>query len=832
MTIVATPHSSPEADELRAAFFRDGDAFPVLAGRSAMVEAAVVRSFDEFIAPALPGGAALLAVGGFGRRELFPHSDVDLLLLVPVELSEAGQRDAVSRFLQNLWDSGLRLGHSVRTPTECCEVHDGNVELSISLLDRRFLAGDPALFERMEEKLPRFFSARRDELSRQLCRLTRVRQARYSDTIYHLEPNVKEAPGGLRDYQLARWLSQLRNAQSYRRSEPDPFPELANARTFLYSVRCFLHYRTGRDSNLLGFDAQEELADQPFSPASDPAAWMRVYFRHARSIHRTAARWLEECEAAGSSLFSQFRDWRSRLSNAEFTVSRESVLFKSPQLLAQDTELVLRLFEFTARHGIRPAPDSEQRIAEHLSALEQHRSAPRPLWPRLEAILSLPNAAIALRSMHECGVLSAMFPEWKEIDCLVLRDFHHRYTVDEHTLVSIQEIDGLRGNQDPPRLRFAELLDEIERPEILRFALLFHDTGKATARGPHTEVSAALAEQALTRIAAPPDVRDSVRFLIERHLDFSSVLNSRDLGEEGTARFLAGRVETVERLKYLTLVTYADISAVHPSAMSPWRLDQLWRLYLIAYNELTLELDSDRIEAPASDSPEKAEFLDGFPRRYLLTHNAPEIEAHYQIRKLSIERGVAVDVKRLNGVYSLTVVTRDRPFLFASVAGALAGFGMNILKAEAFGNRHSEVLDVFIFEDPNRTLDLNPAEIDRLHFTVERVVLGRMDVKELLERRPRPALPSRRSRVEPRVSFDSVGSSRATLIEIVAQDRPGLLYDLARTISSAGGNIEVVLVDTEAHKAIDVFYVTFGGGKLTSGAEIPLREALLSVCRT
>jgi [protein-PII] uridylyltransferase len=322
-----------------------------------------------------------------------------------------------------------------------------------------------------------------------------------------------------------------------------------------------------------------------------------------------------------------------------------------------------------------------------------------------------------------------------------------------------------------------------------------------------------------------------VRFLIDRHLDLSAVMNSRDPDEPATAAFLAHRAGTLERLKLLTLLTYADISAVNPTAMSPWRLEQLWRIYLVTHAELTTELDAERIEPGSAGAPGMEEFLEGFPTRYLRTHGEAEVEADFQLYQRARERGAGLDVRRKNGVYSLTLVTRDRPFLLASIAGALAGFGMNILKAEAYGNRHLFVLDMFVFADTHRTLELNPSEMDRFRLTLERVVLGKTDVKSLLDKRPAPTAPSKRSRVKPTVFFNNEASATSTLIEVVAEDRPGLLYDLTRTISSANCNIEVVLIDTEAHKALDVFYVTTDGGKLPAGQERALRESLLEVCQ-
>lgn len=835
MTTVVNRPSRSSPTTVQQTFLATGDALTALAERTSQVDRLVIDAAAELCRLA---SVAVLAVGGYGRRQLFPFSDVDLLLLFESERVAVAHKDTISPFLQRLWDSGIRVSHSVRTPDECAEVHDRNIELNISLLDQRYLTGDRTLYAELARRLPRFIHANRDPLVRNLAHLTRERHAKYAGTFYHLEPNVKETPGGLRDYQLVCWLQQLHETEVTRLGTADPAPELQQAFRFLARLRCYLHCQSGRDNNVLFFEAQDAIAEEWCSPGGleaagesacptrasiDAATWMREYYRHSRTIHRAAVRALEASEAQSSSLFAQFRDWRGRLSNADFSVHRERAHFRAPQRLDVEPELVLRLFEFVARHGIRVSFEAEQRIESRLDLLRDYFAEPRPIWTTLNQILSLPHAPLAARSMHETGVLTAMFPEMEQIECLVIRDFFHRYTVDEHTLVAMQNLWNSRGG-------YADLLAEVKQPGLLMFALLLHDSGKGSRGEGHVDASMRLAGTAMARIRMPEQERETALFLIQRHLDLSSTIQSRDVFDPQTIRDVAQQVETVERLKALTLLTYADISAVNPQIMTPWRSQQLWQLYLMVYNELTRELESDRIETVPAGPPERVAFLQGFPTRYLRTHSETEIDGHMALEEKSRKRGVAVEIRKLESAWQLTLVASDRPGLFASVAGTLSSFGMNILKAEAFSNRRGLVLDTFAFADPNRTLDLNPTEVDRLRATAERVIAGKIDVGELLRSRPKPTLPSRKARIPATVSFNSEASRTATLIEIVAEDRPGLLYDLASAISSNGGNIEVVLVDTEAHKAIDVFYVTADGRKLTLEKQQVLAESLRRAC--
>ena len=776
--------------------------------RSSAVSNQVCQAYLEALASEFPTGLAVLAVGGFGRGELFPYSDVDLLLLVATEPTAQASRNAISHFLRLLWDAGLRISHSVRTPVECAELHENNIELNISLLDQRFLTGDEALAQQMAGRMPRFFQVQGPALARHLVRLTRARHAKFQNSIYHLEPNIKETPGGLRDLHVIHWLGKLR-----RERDGAVDPALEAARDFLFDLRLRLHRESGRDNNVLSFDIQENLCEEP-------AETMREYYRHARAIHRAALQLMEAAEAKDNSLLAQFRDWRARVSTTEFTVSRDRIYLRSPQQLQADPLLLVRLFQFVGRHGLRLSLDTGRRV----SAFVASGVVIDLRWPHWRDLLSLPHTILALRAMQETQALGALLPEWRHIECLVVRDFYHRYTVDEHTLVAIQMLEHL------PDRRFSDLRTEAEEgiPQLL-FALLLHDIGKGTGHE-HVAESLRVAESVMQRLEMPDEDRATINFLIRHHLDLSAVMNGRDLDDPSTAHDLAAGIGTLERLRLLTLLTYADISAVSPTAMSPWRMELLWRIYLLAHEELTRELETERIEAPASRTPEMAAFLEGLPTRYLRTHSESEMEAHLEmVRRSRAAAGIAVDLERHAGTWRVTLIAPDREGLFASIAGTLASFGLNIVKAEAFANRQGLVLDTFTFSDPLRTLELNAPEIDRLRDTIARVALGKLDVAQLLKHRPKPRVPSRRTRVQPKIAFNNDASQSATLVEIVAEDRPGLLYELSGAITSAGCNIEVVLIDTEAHKALDVFYVTRSRAKLTGETQAELRGRLKAV---
>jgi [protein-PII] uridylyltransferase len=782
---------------IREDFLRTRDASAMLEARTSLVDRVVRERWSDAETGAMPGHIALVAVGGYGRRELFPFSDIDLLILTPDEKTQDALKEPLSLCIRDLWDRNLRISQSVHTVLDCNQIDTANAELAVSLLDRRFLSGDEALFKQIRDPKP--------ELGRNIALLTRERHTRFQDTLYHLEPNVKDAPGGLRDLQVLRWLAKLGAGDA----QVPPGSEV------LFRIRCYLHYLAGRDDNKFSFNRQDEIAALL---GVEPEDLMRDYYRAVRGIARIANRRLDRFEAKRSPLFSQFRDRTARLSNSDFSIVHGEVFFRSSGAAGSDPQVVLRLFDFVARHGLPLSADSEERVERNIGAFQAWAATQPAIWPAFREILRQPHAAKALRSMHGCGALFALFPELAEMDALVTRDFNHRYTVDEHTMVAIQAVLDLRGKQND---MFADLASETKDLDLLATALLFHDVGKGTPEQDHVEVSRAIAEAVLGRSGISERALGVVTFLISSHLLIGGAIFKRDLSDPATIRDIADKTGTVERLKLLVLLTYGDISAVNPQAMTPWRRQLLWNVYAQTYAELTRELGQKLVEpALGTDDPELRRFLEGLPPRYTRVHVEKEIREHLRLeqecRRLEKDgraKGVAAALTR-DTAWNLAVVATDRPFLFASVAATLSSFGFNILKAEAFSNAQGVVIDSFTFADPARNLELNPAEVHDVVRTVIKVVRGDVSVEELLRRRAR-VKPDPHALAASRLRFDNEASPSATLIELVAQDRPGLLYDVAAVISGHGGNIEVVLVDTEAKKAIDVFYVTKAGAKLS-----------------
>ena len=492
-----------------------------------------------------------------------------------------------------------------------------------------------------------------------------------------------------------------------------------------------------------------------------------------------------------------------------------------------------------AHHGLKLSATTEYRIEQALPALAATPPRGAELWLYLQETLLQPYAADALRAMHSLRLLTLLLPELKVIDSLVVRDFYHRFTVDEHSFLAIESLHRLKQSQSEWDKRYGELLGELEDPELLYLALLLHDTGKGVPNGNHVQTSLDIANQAMDRLDVDPKERAEVLFLIANHLELSATLR-RDIFDPGTVAAFAEKMGTPERLKMLALLTYADIKAVNPEALTPWKAENVWQLYMAADNYLNRSADQRvhtevndeklarlRSLAPVTGSKFKA-FLEGFPQRYLLVHTAEEVMRHMQMAEELGNDPVLVDLKRGRHWYDLTLVTKDRPFLFATLSGVLAAWGMNIVKANAFSNSAGVVVDTFHFTDRFRTLELNLSEWARFKISVVSIMLGEADLEKMLRDRQRSEKGViAKVKVETKIEFDDASSATTTLVQVIAQDRPRLLHRIASCLSDQKCNIEIALIDTEGQMAIDTFYLTSGGKKLKPEHQKQVEKALL-----
>jgi [protein-PII] uridylyltransferase len=792
---------------------------------------AIVADLVESARAQTAAPVAVFAVGGYGRRSQFLHSDVDLLVVFGTPIGRPEER-FVKSLLHPLWDLRFQVGHHVREITDFDRADTGNPEYLLALMDMRPLAGDRGLLDRVQAAIDAAIPQWRTHILDALVMLTDQRHTGF-DTLYQLEPDVKDGPGGLRDVWATRMVLRLGGDRRIQERGESP-DRLEGAEEFLIRIRSGLHLDTGRNANVLSYELQEKAVQRLGYAGPDMRrrveALMTDYFREARSVTRALGRVQRVALPPPATPI--------RLIGENLMWVVEGVTFADGAKAAAAPEEWLRAFEAAASRNVAVADDALALIERELQV---HAYAPDVLHPTIDHrqrvlhfLRPRPGLSARLGEMRDCGLLGTLFPELNEISCRVTRDFYHKYTVDEHTLLTVRNVERLLANP-----RFGPILRELHAPELLVLALLYHDVGKAR-EGDHSIVGAEMATGPMTRLGLDEDARQTVDFLIRHHLKMSRVAFRRDTEEPDVVRQFASLFSTEEQLKMLVLLTLADVGAVSADTLTPWKEELLWRLYVDAYNQMTLGYGDDIIDREHAllatlkanrpddiSEVEMARFLEGLPRRYLILFSQDAIYRHVRLSRDLRPDDAHFVLEKKAEAWELTVVSLDKPFLFSNICGVLSYFGMDILRGHALTSLSGTALDVFQFADADGFFERNseaPKEFDR---RLREVVNGQTDVTALLKSKERSVLYRRP--VAPRtpvVYFDSAHSQRYTVLELVADDAPGLLYRVSRVISNHGIDVDLVLISTEGHKAIDVFHITRGGAKLAEDAEAALKADL------
>ncbi len=826
MSITQSAKASLDAarDELRASIARGDGGRGALEHYADRVDALIRQLFTD--AGPYDGPVSIIALGGYGRRHLCLHSDIDLLLLFGSGIGPAEER-FVNSFLNPLWDLGVVVGHQVRDIGDLQELETDNPEFLLALLDARPVAGARSVFERFTTLFHQ--AGTHAFILRSLLALIDERHANFNATLYQLEPDVKEAPGALRDLTATRTIALLTDPLLLRRGPADA-ARFDDAEDFLLRVRSALHLECGRNQNILSHELQERTAEILGYPGSEPRQrverLMSDYFRHARIVSRSL-------------------EWARRTApvpvGPNLGLTRDGVRFIDPMQAARNPSSWLGAFQ--------AALDAETEVSEEaLSCIQQHVDRYRAddffadaddRAALLRFLKPQPGLYARLSQMHDCGLLGRVFPEFQAISWRVVRDFYHKYTVDEHTLLTIRNLERLITTEDTDRMRFRSILLDLLEPELLVAALLFHDVGK-WRDDDHAIESVRMADHVLERLQVTGERRETVLFLIRHHLRMSLAAFRRDTEDPDIVKQFASLVGTEERLKLLCLMTLVDIEAVSPGTLTPWKAELLWRLYVDTYNHLTQRYGDELIERNQAgltelqanrphdmQAGEITRFLEGLPQRYLHVFPRDTIYRHIRLARDIKPDEVHLSLEQNASVWSLAVATLDKPFLFSNICGVLSSFGMDILRGHAFTNPNGLVLDAFEFTDDERFLALNRDGQEQMMRVMQDVVSGRADVTKRLRGREKGVLqPRSTQRFSPVVHADNKASGRYTILDIVTGNALGLLYRISRVISQHGCDVDLVLIATEGEKAIDVFHITKAGAKLTEAEQTALTSDL------
>ena len=790
------------------------------------MDAMVQQLFSEAGPQSQPVG--VFALGGYGRRQLCLHSDIDLLVLFASVIGPADEK-FLHAFLNPIWDLGLTIGHHVREVHEGQRLADDNPEFLLALTDARAVAGDATLLDSFTGATERARTQTRTLGA--LRTLIADRHARFNDTFYQLEPDVKDSPGGLRDLFGAQTIAKLTDPALLGQGGSGT-RALDDAEEFLLRVRSILHFETRRPSNVLSHDLQERAAECLGYPGSTPGQrverLMGDYFRHARAVDRSL-RWALKAAPLPVGL--------------NLVRSSDGVQFISVRTAADRPETWLAAFQAAIDAGCGVSDEVLGCIQQHAGRYQAEDFFPTKAHrdALVHFLKPRPGLYARLSEMHDVGLLGQMFPEFKAITSRMVRDFYHKYTVDEHTLLTIRNLERL-SEAGPERERFARLLSELESPELLVLALLYHDVGK-WRDDDHTLESARMARLMFDRLDLPDHARATVEFLVVHHLQMSLAAFRRDTEDPEVVRQFSELVGVESRLKMLCLMTLADIEAVSRETLTLWKAELLWRFYVDTYNYLTLSYADEVIdggplappahiirERPADLSAEEVEHvLKGLPRRYLQLFSRDAVYQHVRLARGLGPGVIHAWIDRKDAEWELTVVTRDQPFLFSNISGVLSSFGMDILRGFAFTKPDGLVVDMFHFTDEERFLEMNPGGDAHVITVLQDVIGGRTDLAARLRGREEGAFRRRLPGFAPVVRCDNDSSRRYTIVEIVAENALGLLYRMSRAMSESGCDVDLVLIATEGRRAIDVFHLTQLGAKLSAPQQQHLTANLLRV---
>jgi len=776
--------------------------------------------------------SVVVALGGYGRGELHPSSDIDLMVVYDRTLTPFVQR-LMQELLYTLWDLGLQVGHSLRSLEDCVAMARTDFPSRTSMQAARLIAGDRPLFARFGRIL-------RDNVFRQdfgefLAQTLAEREQRYRKfgaSPYIGEPNVKESAGGLRDMHTAMWLGDakfgartLRELAGRTLITPREQAGADAALTFLWRVRNELHFFSGHKNDVLTRDLQPCIAKNlGYENEGDTLGverFMREYYLHARAIHRISRRLIARCQETLSRRTSAERRQRQQAlaDGLVFFDGRLHLADGDASALRSDPVRIMKVFWHLHRLGCELSLDLERAIEDSLDTVDAaFRASPAVRDLFLDICRSWGRVAFTLSEMHELGLLGRYLPEFDALTCLVQYDVYHKFSADQHSLLAVEHLEALAPGQSAESEGAAQVFQEVEKPGLLMLGMLLHDIGKAKGHG-HVAKGIPLIRALTQRIGLPPEDADRVEFLVAHHLTMSHIAQRRDIDDPRTIADFAVTTAEPERLRMLYLLTYADMRAVGPGVLTGWQAAILHDLYRRTLARLTGGREGkpnrtklvERLRQVVKDEiglQALKAHVAMVSDRYMTTTGVQRMVEHLRLIARLDAAPVATELFHHPdlGSSDLVVVTRDVPGLFALIAGTLAAHGVNIISAQIATRADGIAIDTFQVNDPTGDTVTSTAHWQRVLDALRAVLVREQTVEALLERRQRGRVGAD-GFARPKIALDNRLSDEQTVIEVKCADRLGLLYLITRTLSAQGLDIASARIATEIDQALDTFYV-------------------------
>jgi [protein-PII] uridylyltransferase len=804
---------------------------------------------------------ALVAVGGYGRAELNPQSDIDFMFLHDRQVAVRRPLPHLSKIIDGLlypvWDIGLKVGHSVRTIDDCIREANNDMQSKTSLIEARLVAGDADLFGKFEKALvAKCVNKHEEEYIAMRVEDQNTRRAKYGNSACMQEPNIKNGCGGLRDYQNLLWMTffkyrtrSLTELQAHEMISENERKQLEAAYDFLLRVRTEMHYHANRGMDVLSKSWQPAVAHNlgyaERSPSKRIERFMRTLYTHSRNIFRITHT-LEQrlallpAPTRRLSLRSFLPGGRTPASEPidGFKILDGQIQAASSRVFRDQPRRLMRVFLYAQQRGLEIHPDLLQLVRNQLGLVDRAFLSDEHVRETFLSILGQRGSvARILRAMHEADLLGKYVPEFGKLTCLVQHEFYHQYTADEHTLMCLEQLDRIWEAKESPYREYVTLFQKLERPFLLYLALLLHDVGKPEGHGNHALVSAELALRAAKRLGLDGAATHTLLLVIENHLLMASTSQRRDLDDPAVIRIFAKQIQNPEILALLTLHTFVDSQATSDKLWNGFKESLLWSLYhktieLMAggtefvraeekQRELLME-EVRRLMPPQLRDEELRAHFGALPPRYFQIHSTREVLddlvlAHLFMRRQTSDQEnpltpiVNWHDQRDRGCNAVKVCTWDRAGLFCKIAGSLSAAGLNILSAQIFTRNDGIVLDTFYVNDAKTGNLAGADQREAFEDVINQALTGEeLDFQAVIARRKitRPLYQAYvGERLVTRIGFDNESSDTRTVIEIETEDRIGLLYAIAQQLSELELDISAAKISTERGAAIDNFYV-------------------------